>query len=139
MKFVTKNLIYYAVLFLIGATVFRYSLSYFLGNHAYNLVWMTAIIYFFSNFIVGWFFGKRDYESLPLYDIGFRFHFVTYLLFNSVSIAWFLFGFQSQYESIRPVYLTALFWGIGLLIHFILYLFVRKNAINGLNKEEIFE
>lgn len=139
MKALTKNLMNFGIFFFIGAIVFRYSLSHFLDSHSYGLVWITAVIYFFFNFIIGWFFGKRDYESLPLYDIGFRFHFVTYLLFNVVSLAWFSLGFHSHFENIRIVYLTALFWGIGLLIHFILYLIARKNSINGLNREEIFE
>ena len=139
MKAFTKNLMYFAIFFFIGAIVFRYSLSHFLENSSYNLVWITAVIYFFFNFMIGWFFGKRDYEALPLYDIGFRLHFVTYLLFNIVSVTWFLFGFNSHFENIRIVYITALFWGFGLLIHFIFFLIVRKNSINGLNKEEIFE
>lgn len=139
MKAITKNLMYFAVLFFIMAIIFRYSLSDFIENRSFNLIWIIAVIYFFLNFFIGWFFGKRDYESIPLNDIGFRFHFVTYLLFNLVSVLWFSFGFNSQYESIRVVYNTALFWGIGLLIHFIFYLLERKNSINGLNKEEIFE
>lgn len=139
MKAITKNLMYFAVLFFIMAIIFRYSLSDFIENRSFNLIWIIAVIYFFLNFFIGWFFGKRDYESIPLNDIGFRFHFVTYLLFNLVSVLWFSFGINSQYESIRVVYNTALFWGIGLLIHFIFYLLERKNSINGLNKEEIFE
>lgn len=139
MKALTKNLMYFAVLFFIGAIVFRYSLSYFIENRSHNLIWIIAVIYFFFNFFIGWFFGKRDYETLPLYDIGFRFHFVTYFLFNLVSVLWFLFGFHSHFESISIVYITALFWGIGLLIHFVFYLIERKNSINGLNKTDIFE
>ena len=139
MKALTKNLMYFAVLFFMGAIVFRYSLSDFIENRLLNLIWIIAIIYFFFNFFIGWFFGKKDYESIPLNDIGFRFHFVTYFLFNMVSVLWFLFGFNSHFENIRIVYITALFWGIVLLIHFIFYLIERKNSINGLNKEEIFE
>jgi hypothetical protein len=139
MKTLTKNLMYFAVLFFIGAIVFRYSLSDFIENRSYTLIWIIAIIYFFFNFFIGWFYGKRDYEALPLYDIGFRFHFVTYLIFNAVSVLWFLFGFHSHFESIKMVYSIILFWGIGLLIHFVFYLIERKNSINGLNKEDIFE
>lgn len=139
MKIVTKNLMYFAISFFIGAIVFRYFLSTYLKNHPNNLVWIIAVIYFFFCFFIGWFFGKRDYKSLPLYDVGFRFHFVTYLLSNIVAISWFSLDFQSQFENIRTVYAIAIFWGIGLLIHFIYYLIARKNTIKGLNKEEIFE
>lgn len=139
MKALTKNLMYFAFFFFIGAIVFRYGLSEFLEDRSFQLVWAIAVIYFFYNFFIGWFFGKRDYETIPLNDIGFRFHFVTYFLFISVSFLWFSFGLHSQYESINHVYNTALFWGIGVLVHFIFYLIARKNSINGLNKEDIFE
>lgn len=139
MKTITKNLINFSIFFFAGAIAFRYCLSNCLENHLNTLLWITAVIYFFFNFFIGWIFGKRDYESLPLYDIGFRFHFATYLLFNGVSVIWFLLNFNSRFESIGIVYITAGFWGIGLLIHFIFYLISRKNTINGLNKEDIFE
>jgi hypothetical protein len=139
MKALTKNLMNFSIFFFLGAIVFRYGLSQLLENRDYTVIWILAVTYFFFNVIIGWIYGKRDYEILPLYDIGFRFHFVTYLLFNLVSVAWFLFGFHSYRENIRIVYTTALFWGIGLLIHFIFYLITRKNSINGLNREDIFE
>jgi hypothetical protein len=139
MKALTRNQLYFAVLFLIGAIVFRYSKTEFMENGSLNLIWIIAVIYFFFNFFIGWFFGKRDYESIPLNDIGFRFHFVTYFLFNLVSVLWFSFGFNSHFESITIVFITAIFWGVGLLIHFLFYLIERKNSISGLNKEEIFE
>jgi hypothetical protein len=139
MKSVTKNLIYFTIFFFFGAIVFRYGLSALIEKSSFNLIWMISIFYFFFNSFIGWFFGKRDYETLPLYDVGFRFHFVTYLMFNLVSVFWFIFEFNSHSESIDIVYTTALFWGIGLLFHFILYLIARKNSINGLKKEDIFE
>lgn len=139
MKSLTKNLIYFSIFFFVGAIVFRYCLSNCIENRYNNLLWVIAVAYFFFNFFIGWLFGKRDYETLPLYDVGFRFHFVTYFLFNSVSVLWFFMHFNSHVEGIRVVYITAIFWGIGLLIHFILYLIARKNTINGISKEDIFE
>lgn len=139
MKTLTKNLMYFMVFFSIGAIVFRSSLSYFLENRTYSLVWIIAIIYFFFNAFLGWFFGKRDYETLPLYDIGFRFHFATYLLFNTVSILWFLFGFNSHFESVKVVYLTAIIWGFFIIVHFVFFLITRRNAVLGIEKSEIFE
>lgn len=130
---------YFMVFFSIGAIVFRSSLSYFLENRTYSLVWIIAIIYFFFNAFLGWFFGKRDYETLPLYDIGFRFHFATYLLFNTVSILWFLFGFNSHFESVKVVYLTAIIWGFFIIVHFVFFLITRRNAVLGIEKSEIFE
>jgi len=77
--------------------------------------------------------------NLHLYDIGFRFHLATYIICNIIAEVWFLFNMQSEYEDVRTVHLTAIFWGIGLLIHLIIYLATRKNAIKGIKKSDIFE
>jgi hypothetical protein len=139
MKAFTANLMYFAISFFLGAIAFHYGLSYSLESNYFDLVWILAIFYFFFNFLIGWHFGKKDYESIPLNDVGFRFHFVTYFLFNSISMLWFSLGLNSQYESLRVVYLIAIFWGIILIIHFILYLLERRKSINGLSKEDLFE
>lgn len=135
----TRNLVYFAIIFLIGAIIFRFGLSTFIEMRSYHLVWIIAGLYFIFNFAIGWFFGKRDYEHLPLYDVGFRFHFTTYLLFNTVSIAWFLLGFNAHVEKIGIVYITAIIWGVFLLIHFIFFFIAQKQSIKGISKDEIFE
>ena len=139
MKAFTTNLMYFAISFFLGAVAFRYGMSYSLECKYFDFVWILAIIYFFFNFLIGWHFCKNDYKSIPLNDVGFRFHFVTYFLFNSIGILWFLLDLNSNYESLRLVYLIAIFWGIGLIIHFIFYLLERKKSINGLSKEDLFE
>lgn len=139
MKIFTKNLIFFSIAFMAGAVVFRHGLSYAIGNRLHGLLWAIAGAYFLYNLLTGWFFGKRDYESLPLFDLGFRFHFAAYLIFNLVSWGWFKFGLESQFEHIGIVYTTALFWGIGLVIHFIFFLVLRKESIKGIHKEDIFE
>jgi hypothetical protein len=139
MKAITKNLIYFSIFFFIGAIIFRFGLSYFLQEHAYTLVWILAGSYFLFNFLIGWIFGKRDYESLPLFDVGFRFHFVTYILYNSVALAWFYMELQAPTEKVGSVYITALTWGVLLLMHFVLYLYAQKQSIKGINRDEIFE
>ncbi len=113
--------------------------KYCIGKPFIFLPWIFGLGYFFFNFFIAWIFGKKDYEYLPLNDIGFRFHIITYFLFNIVSILWFLFGFHSKYESLKNVYYIALFWGVGLLIHFKFYLVEKNNSIKGLRKEDIFE
>ena len=139
MKALTKNLIYFMVLFLIGAIAFRYGLSTLLENRAFTLAWIIAGAYFAFNYFTGWFFGKRDHETLPLYDVGFRFHLATYLLFNIVGVAWFKMGFQSRFEYFRDYYYLVIIWGIAVIIHFAVYLITRKNAIKRIKKSEIFE
>lgn len=139
MKTITKNLLIFSGGLIILTIAFRFSLSTMLQNQLFSSVWIIAIIYGILIFIIGWVFGKRDKMHLPLYDIGFRFHLTTYIICNIIAEGWYLIGFQSEYENLRTVHLTAVFWGIGLLIHFIIYLITRKNAINGIKKSEIFE
>jgi hypothetical protein len=139
MKLITSNLLKFAIFFALGSILFRFGLNWSITNHAVFEMWIFAILYFIFNAGIGWFFGKKDYESFPLNDIGFRFHFVTYVVFNIIWELWFLFGFQSRVENVKIAHQIAFFWGISLLLHFIIYLFNRKNTIKGLDKSEIFE
>jgi len=139
MKLITSNLLKFAFFFALGTILFRFGLSWAITNHTVFEMWVFAVLYFIFNYSIGWFFGKKDYESFPLYDIGFRFHLVTYVEFNIIAKLWFLFGLQSRFENVKVVHQIALFWGIFLLLHFIIYLFTRKNAIKGLSKSDIFE
>ncbi len=139
MKTITKNLLAFSIGLVVLTIAFRFSLSTMLQNRLFGSVWIVATIYGILIFIIGWIFGKKDKMNLPLYDIGFRFHLATYIICNLIAEVWYLIGLQSEYENIRTVHLTVIFWGIGLFIHFIIYLVTRKNAINGIKKSEIFE
>lgn len=139
MKMITKNLLLFSFFMGLGAVIFRYLMSAFLSESAFESVWVLAAVYFFYNFLIGWYYGKKDYESLPLYDVGFRFHTATFFIFNFVSFLWFFSGAHSVNESVDQLYYMALFWGIGLAVHFILYMLARKKTIKGLNKEELFD
>lgn len=139
MKSITGNLLKFAIFFALGSILFRTGLSWSITNHAVPEMWIFAIMYFLYNFSIGWYFGKKDYEAFPLNDVGFRFHFVTYAVFNIIGELWFLIGFQSRVENVKIVHQIAVIWGVFLLLHFIFYLFERKNTIKGLNKSDIFE
>jgi magnesium-transporting ATPase (P-type) len=139
MKTITKNLLAFSIGLVVLTIAFRFSLSTMLQNRLFGSVWIVATIYGILIFIIGWIFGKKDKMNLPLYDIGFRFHLATYIICNIIAEVWYLFGMQSEYENVRTVHLTAIFWGIGLLIHLIIYLATRKNAIKGIKKSDIFE
>ena len=139
MKTVTKNLLAFSIGLVVLTIAFRFSLSTMLQNRLFGSVWIVATIYGVLVFIIGWIFGKKDKMNLPLYDIGFRFHLATYIICNLIAEVWFLIGLQSEYENIRTIHLTVVYWGIGLLIHFIIYLFTRKKTIKGIKKSESFE
>lgn|SRR5690606_20251009 len=139
MKAITPFLFRFA-LTATGLTIlFRYFLSFGIEDGSSIVTILPAVIYGIALFIGGLYFGRKDGTYLPVYDVGFRFHFITYLVHNSVSVLWFAFGLNSQYEQIETVYATAIIWGIFLTIHFIFFLWARKNSINSLNKEDLFE
>ena len=87
----------------------------------------------------GHYFGKKEQEYLPINDAGFRSHLTCYIVHNLISFLWFVFGFESKYERVEVIYITALAWGIFLLIHFFKYRSIKKSTINNLDKNELFE
>ncbi|MDM1293979.1 hypothetical protein HX021_06680 [Sphingobacterium sp. N143] len=139
MKTITSFLLKFALAASVLALIFRYFLSYGIENKAPMIIIVSSVLYGVAMFINGFYFGKKDSEYLPIYDVGFRFHFTTYLIHNTISELWFILGFKSPYEKIEVVHVTTLIWGIFLIIHFIFFLRTRKNTINSLNKEDLFE
>ncbi len=139
MKYFTKNLIIFSVLLAVITIVFRYALSSLLQNQHFSWVWIITVCYALFIFSLGWIFGKRDRLAFAWYDIGIRFHFNTYIICNAIAYIWFTLEFQSSYEKIASVYSTMIYWGIGLLIHFIIYLYTRKHSIKGIQRSELFE
>ncbi len=139
MKYLTVNQLRFGAALLVLTIVFRIGLSRLLDANEFTTVWIIAVLYGVAVFAAGWIFGRKDNETLPLYDIGFRFHLTTYIICNAVAEILFLLELNSKYENINVVHLTAIYWGVFLLIHFIVFLSTRRNAIKGINKSEIFE
>ncbi|OQD44412.1 hypothetical protein BUL40_02340 [Croceivirga radicis] len=139
MKTITKHLLSFALIAIIATIAFRYFLSYGIENQSTIIVTTSAIIYGISMFLAGWVFGKKDGEYLPIFDLGFRFHLTTYLTHNGISLLWILLGFGSKYEKLEWTVMVAVYWGFFLFLHFIYYLWARKNSIDNLDKEDLFE
>ena len=135
----TANLLKFTLSAIVLTILFRIALSSFITNKMIGALLISAIAYGILMWISGYFFGKKDYENLPIHDVGFRFHLATFLAHNIISILWFTFGFQSKYEDIGIIYLTAGIWGIFLLAHFIYYLSMRKSTVHNLGREDLFE
>jgi hypothetical protein len=136
---ITQNLLKFTLSALLFAVIFRFSLSTSIANKMVVGVLLTALFYALLMWFSGYYFGKKDYEQLPIYDIGFRFHLVTYLTHNIVSVVWFKIGFESRYENMSIIYTTALIWSVFLIMHFLYYLSARKSSIKNLKKNELFE
>lgn len=139
MKTITPYLLRFALAAACLAIIFRYFLSYGIDHQSTMTIILSAILYGVSMFISGWYFGKRDGNYLPIYDVGFRFHLTTYLVHNSISELWFILGFNSEYESIDMVHSTAWIWAIFVTLHIFIFLLMRKHSINSLNKDDLFD
>ena len=136
MKTITPFLLKFA---LVLAIIFRYLLSYGIDHKTYIVITLAVVLYGIGMFVSGWYFGIKDGEYLPIHDVGFRFHFTTYLIHNLISELWFVFGFNSSYERVRIIHITAIIWGFFLLCHFLFFLRARKNSIDNLDKTSLFE
>lgn len=139
MRTFTLNQLRFAGIITLLTLAFRFGLSNMLTQSEFVLVWIVAAFYAVLMGVTGYFTGKKDHESLPFANIGFKFHLITYVVFIALSEIWFLLGYNSLYESIKTVHLTAIFWGMGVLIHFILFLLTSRDTIKGIDKSEIFE
>ncbi|HPM09813.1 MAG TPA: hypothetical protein PK941_05130 [Paludibacter sp.] len=139
MKTISPNLLKFAGTALLLTIIFRFFLSHGIDKDSMSIVILSAFLYGLAMFFSGWYFGKKDREYLPFYDVGFRFHLATYLSHNLISKLWFVFGFNSESEKISIIHITALIWGIILFFHFLFFLWTRKDAINDLDKDDLFE
>lgn len=137
--FITNNLLKFTLVTTMLTILFRITLSSSITNKMTLGVIICSILYGILMWFNGRYFGRKEYEYLPIYDIGFRFHLFTFLAHNLVSILWFVFAFESKYENIKVIYITALIWSVILIIHLIYYLSVRKETIKDLDKENLFE
>lgn len=139
MKFVTSHLLKFTLVSIILTFIFRFCLSYAITHQNNILISIFAISYGIGMFFNGFYFGKKERNFLPIFDIGFRFHLMTYLAHIICSYIWFILEFNSKCETIQVLNSTAIQWGIFLLIHFLIYLYLKNKSIKGLRKEDIFE
>lgn len=139
MKFVTPYLLRFTLAAAVLTVVFRYFLSYGIEVDSGAIIIVSASLYGFLMFGSGWYFGHKESDYLPIYDIGFRFHLTTYVVHNAITLLWLGLGLGSQYEDIKFSVMVAIYWGILLLIHFIFFLWSRKNSIKNLDKKDLFE
>lgn len=139
MKTISPFLLRFALTVTVLTITFRYFLSHGVKDKSLIITLVAAILYGVIMFISGWFFGRRDVEYFPIYDVGFRFHLAAFLIYNIVSLSWFVLGFNAHDENINIIYATALIWGAILITHFFFFLCTRKNSINNLYKKDLFE
>ncbi len=139
MKLITHHLVKFGLVLVALTLAFRAGLSAMLAAHQFSLTWALSTLYGVAVFMSGWIFGKRDKVYFPVYDIGFRFHLATYIIFMLIAEVWHLAGFQSQYENMNSVHITGLSWGAGLLLHYVFYRIAGRDSLKGLKRSDIFE
>ncbi|MFV0540062.1 MAG: hypothetical protein ACK5MZ_02340 [Aestuariibaculum sp.] len=139
MKTITPYLLRFALTITVLTLVFRFFLSYGIAHQSNLITILSAALYFMAMFASGWYFGQKDGEYLPIYDVGFRFHLTTYLVHTGITFLWILLGFGAEAERIGISVYIAVYWGIILLAHFVFYLWARKQAIDSLDKDDLFE
>ncbi|MCK5692726.1 MAG: hypothetical protein KAI08_07745 [Bacteroidales bacterium] len=139
MKIISRNLLLFALLLFIYTVLFRFGLGSLLSAEKWAWVIVIAVVYGAMIFVTAWMTGKRDGINNFLFDAGFRWNLTTFIVWGAASEAWFLLGFQSAHETIRVVHITLLIWSGFLILHFILFLILRKRTIKGVHKTNIFE
>ncbi len=139
MKIISKNLLLFAFLLLAYTLLFRFGLGSLLTAEKYGFVAIISLLYGGIIFVTGWMTGRRDGRENFLFDAGFRWNLTTFLVWGLASEAWFLLGLHSVHETIRVVHITLLIWSGFLVLHFILFLILRRRTIKGVHKSDIFE
>lgn len=139
MKSITTYQIGFAAL-AIGITIlFRYLLTFCLNQQQYVLTWILAALYFVCMFSMGWYFGKKANQSLPIASFTFRFHLYTFIIFSFISLLWFKLNLAGVHENFESFKTGTFIWLILLLLHFGMYLLKGRNTIKGIAKTDIFE
>ena len=139
MKIVSRNLLIFALLLFIYTVLFRFGLGSLLTAEKWAWVLVISVAYGAMIFVTAWMTGKRDGMNNFLFDAGFRWNLTTFIVWGAASEAWFLLGLHSAQENIRVVHITLLIWSGFLILHFILFLILRKRTIKGVHKTNIFE
>ena len=136
---ITKPLVQFIVVTTLLTILFRISLSELLKEQLWNFVLIPPIIYFILMYVSGRFFGIKEFDYLPLGDLGFRFHVSTFIVFFAVSYLMYFLKYMSNSEPRGILDITLLIWGLLLFTHFIFYQKFKRNNIKGISKEDIFE
>ena len=139
MKIITRNLLLFALLLFIYTILFRFGLRTLLNAEKYFWVMAISVIYGAMIFFTAWTTGKRDGKENFLFDAGFRWNLTTFIVWGIASETWFLLGLHADTESIRVVHISLLIWSGFLILHFILFLILRRKTIKGVHKTDIFE
>lgn len=118
--------------------LFRFSLSYVLENEFWIGAIVPPVIFFLTMYQTGRYFGLKQWNDLPM-NTSFNYHLSNFVVFFLVSYGFYFSGLLSKYEPISSLNYTLVFWGIGLIVHFLYYWKEMKNSIKGLDRDQLFD
>ena len=133
-----QNLLGFILVVTLWNVLFRVTLSSLLENEHWNYAFLPPIIFFFVMYFSGNYFGKKQFRHLPI-NKSFKYHLATFIVFFIVSYGFYFGNLLSKHEPRVILDYSLLFWGLGLIIHFIKFRQQSKSLIKGLDRDEIFD
>jgi len=134
-----KGICWFGVTLLILTIVFRYLKTYSLDQQSLIMTGILGIVYCISIPILAWGVGGKNFRTHLFLKTGMLYNLTAFIIYVIISELWHILGFASQYEYIFTIHRTAFLWGLGVIIHLIIYLYSRKYTIKDYQKEDIFD
>lgn len=131
----SKNAKILGILMIVYSLVFHYYLSHYLAAGQHEKIIPVALTLFFVAFSTGLILGAFDPVRKSRSDLSFQYHLITYVVMNSTAFLWLATGLASNQEQLSHALLTAVSWGVGLIIHW----FLSRRTIKGLPKASVFD
>ena len=135
MKMLTVHQLRFTTLTAVLTIVFLVARHYSLSEGSGTAVWWSAGMFFIMMLANGWYFGKKDGADLPLAVSALRFHLLTFIVYNVITViaeGYLLSGIATATKKM------ILWWGAGLLLHALLFSSTRNKRIDGIKRSDIF-
>ena len=135
MKTMTKNLKYFSGLTLLFSIAFFYYLYAALQARSYDTIWLFALLFGLALFTSGFILGYKDPVRGSRADLGLQYHFVTFIIVNTVGIPWLFVSMGLNSDTLLSVALQCIPWGTGLFLHY----YLSSGTIKGMHKDKLFD
>lgn len=124
LKLLTINQFKFGFYFLLLTIMLHAGMTLSLNAEAFSVIWMLLPLFVIPVIIIAWRYAIEDGKIIPFANTGFKFHLITYVVSMIVPEVKHLLGLASRSEDIYSTHMTAIYWGLGVLLHFILYKFL---------------
>jgi len=136
MKFFNRYVQVYALIVLVLTLAYYYTaIHYGAGGVPTTIMFAVYLVLVFAAALI---IGVKDEDSGYA---GFNYHFTTYLIAIGLPLIIVLASNDpNRKDNMQAILFTMLFWGIGILFHFGIYLFMfRKKKIGSYEKDDVFK